>query len=926
MQTRFAAPALALILAAVSVSASAALAAPVASPPLPGFDFTQSGATDAWKPLHGISALEPTPEGMRIAISGIDPYMQGPPADLPGDGPLWVFVRLKSSSTGALQVFYMGPGQGPDEARSVRMNVTKDRWTEVRATLPALGPGTRLRIDPPGQDGEAVIASVRFERRILHKMPEWPKPAPAAPGADAGVITSGDVVVRQSPSRLGGTAVEVAGRLMAAGLEPALIGYVQGGRTRWVSTADARCTGRADGAAWVQTATLADPDGGAWTITRRFSPAAAGAVDVNVSVAVSQPRDVLFLPMLMLLPGQGAFGRAKGQAIFAGLEYLSDEPSSSEADIRGPASRRQTPARHKITFPLMTVQADGRYVGLAWDNDPRFTPVFDSPDRLFGAEGHVMGVLFPGSDGENREEGSLLPYLPERLDPGRPLALRVAIVGGKGDSVIPAVQQYVRMHPLPPLPDAGLDWPGYARLAGYGWLDSKCREGNLYRHAVWPGFLPQAAADVSVWMTYLAEQTAAAGLGARLREAAAGALAQVPPDSYLLARISHVSPPLAPLVCGAVGPADGGAAAQAGAGAASGAAGQAGHPVALAVARSLRLGREQVRRFQPDGTLPYRQAEGKPDYGSTHSEPDANGMTALAVRTVLEAAVFTGDADLVRDGLRLLAGLDRFDNTVPRGAQTWEIPLHTPDILASAHLVRAYTLGYLLTGDEALRARAVYWAWTGVPFVYLVNPTPGRVGPYSTIAVLGATSWQAPVWFGQPVQWCGLVYADALYDLAPLDPDGPWRRLADGIAAAGIQHTWKEDDADRAGLLPDFFHLREQYADGPAINPGSLQASALRLYGRPPIYGMAVLRRAGVFVHAPGAVVVEADEPGRAAIRVTPWASRPVDVLVSGLKARPEVRLNGQAMAIESPHAWLPSGCVALRVRGETAVELRLGQ
>src|SRR5688500_11826110 len=170
--------------------------------------------------------------------------------------------------------------------------------------------------------------------------------------------------------------------------------------------------------------------------------------------------------------------------------------------------------------------------------------------------------------------------------------------------------------------------------------------------------------------------------------------------------------------------------------------------------------------------------------------------------------------------------MDKSKGGVPRGAQTWEVPLHTPDVLASAHLVHAYTLGFELTGDASFLDQARYWAWTGVPFVYLVNPTGGRVGPYATIAVYGATNWEAPVWFGQPVQWCGLVYADALYRLAPRDPAGPWKQLADGITASGVQQSWPSSDAQRQGLLPDFFHLREQRADGPAINPGTLQANA----------------------------------------------------------------------------------------------------
>jgi hypothetical protein len=49
---------------------------------------------------------------------------------------------------------------------------------------------------------------------------------------------------------------------------------------------------------------------------------------------------------------------------------------------------------------------------------------------------------------------------------------------------------------------------------------------------------------------------------------------------------------------------------------------------------------------------------------------------------------------------------------------------------------------------------------------------------------------------GLPVQWCGLVYADALYRLVRDDPKGPWKQLADGITLSGIQQTWPAEDRD----------------------------------------------------------------------------------------------------------------------------------
>ena len=147
-----------------------------------------------------------------------------------------------------------------------------------------------------------------------------------------------------------------------------------------------------------------------------------------------------------------------------------------------------------------------------------------------------------------------------------------------------------------------------------------------------------------------------------------------------------------------------------------------------------------------------------------------------------------------------------------RGAQTLELLLHTPDILAACALVRAFTLGYQLSGDGKFLGSAELWANAGLAFVYLRDPTDGGIGPYATIAVFGATNRKAPNWMGQPVQWCGLVYADAIYRMVPFmlakqDRD-QWMKIADGITASGIQQTWPlGSDLERQGLLPDSFRL-----------------------------------------------------------------------------------------------------------------------
>ncbi len=55
-------------------------------------------------------------------------------------------------------------------------------------------------------------------------------------------------------------------------------------------------------------------------------------------------------------------------------------------------------------------------------------------------------------------------------------------------------------------------------------------------------------------------------------------------------------------------------------------------------------------------------------------------MTAQVVASLLENAAFSGDKTLLDAALTKLRALDKFTNTVPRGAQTWEVPLHTPDL------------------------------------------------------------------------------------------------------------------------------------------------------------------------------------------------------------------------------------------------------
>jgi len=909
----------------IAMLAAAALAHSVlaAGAEVPSFDFTTTGGAEGWEAAHDIAKMEPTPQGLRVEINGADPYIIGPSQDYPAGAMLSLKLRIKSEQGGDCQVFYFTVNA--TEEASVHMHSKGGDWEELEAVLPPLGPQYRLRIDPPGKGGTAIIASLRFTASPVLKEPAWPKPEPPALTKDALVVKSGSLELAHAPGALGAFVLREQAKVMACGNTRPLIGYVQNGQQYWIDVAKqaAASVEKRHDRVGVR-ASFTDAQGANWRVEQSFcgAPAAqpkkppapqpeapwpyGGAIDVETRVSVSEDREVCYLPLLTILPGVGSFGEKKGQGLFAGLEYLDDEPSSSEADIVGPASKRQVPDTLKITFPLMAIQNAGSYVGLIWgkcyadvpttraDETPPLREcgaLFDSPDRLFHSGGHVMGVLFPGSNGRNRVEGSLLPHFTERLRGNEPLVMRATLIGGPGDSVIPAVQQYVALRELPPVPDP-MNFQSYVALASRGWLDSKIREDGLVRHAVWPGFGPQMAADAALWMDWLAGQTKKDELAQRLKTTSPEVLAKVPPREYERVGVSHVRYPVVSLYYG---------------------------HVAENLEATEAAARRLLASFEPDGSVHYKKAPSHPDYAKTHWTTEANGLAAQGVAALLQQASVCGNQELLRGALRVLRALNKFDNTVPRGAQTWEVPLHTPDILASAHLVKAYTLGYELTGEKEFLNRAVYWAWTGVPFVYLIKPTPQPVGVYATIAVLGATNWQAPVWFGQPVQWCGLVYADALWALARYDTQGPWEELAKGITACGIQFTWPQSDKERQGLLPDVYHLREQVSDGPAINPGTVQANAVRLYGRPAVYGFHASRENGWFVHAPGEISAIKERKGRISLKVQCPLDKAHYVLVSSLSAKPWVRINDEDTVLDQPHQFVErTGWLILQLAGGT--------
>lgn len=824
------------------------------------WDFTQGA--QGWIGNNFVTDLTAGSEGLAFASTGIDPWIEGPAVDLPEGTMTRVTVTMQSDADAGGELFY---GRHFEAGRSVRFMVTDDgQWHDYALMIrQPLGPGTRFRLDPATGPGSIVVRSIRVESLAAVAPPPLKRPQRLdAARADLAVIHSGDLLLRHSPARWGDFLIDCGGVEMAAGHASEIVGVMLDGRLQWLDLSSARSSCKVTSGALACVASLTDPAGGQWRLTRRVSPGRVpGTLVVDTEFATDRDREVVYLPWLTLFAGLDTFGPRKTQGLLAGLEYLEDEPSSSEADITTPEHVRRVPDPVKITFPLMAIAHQDRYIGLIWEPSDMAAPVFDSPDTIYGSSAHVMALTAPAV-GDLRFENDLAAHTPVLLRAGEPIRSRVLIIGGEGQTIVPAVEKYVQVRGLLPVPTFEGGFDAAVTLLAHGWLDSAIDEGGLFRHAVWgTAFGAQPACDAPVYMDWLARHCGDADLATRLNDGRDLALSRLPAGQPYWGTVSHVRTPAPALILGDIET-------------------YVRSRQSEAVALLKNFDAQGIKHYQP----------GKVDYSRGHFTYHANGLAAADVARILEAATLSADSSLIEQGLALLdKQTDLYAGSVPRGAQTWEVPLHTPDILASAYMVKAYTLGFVLSGQPDYLEQARYWAWTGVPFVYLANPTKGEVGPYATIAVLGATNWKAPIWFGQPVQWCGLVYGSALHQLGQYDSSGPWRMLAKAITATGLQMIWPQSDRERQGLLPDFFHLRAQISDGPAINPGTVQAHLPELFARGRLYDVRRVDRRDWFIHAPCAIDGPEDRDDGVRFAVDGWGDAGFTLLISGVSSEPSV-------------------------------------
>ena len=852
-------------------------------------DFTKGD--NGWRVAHHAKDVEVSAAGTSFTVTGNDPWLTGPKASIPAapDGATRVRFTITCEPTtrgGAWEIYHNRDGKGYAERKKFALRAYGCApYTKFSTLLPVKGFSSvagSFRIDPPAIAGRQFTIK-SFTVEIVK--PKWsyrPVTPPTLTLPDDALVLEGDGWrLRHDPARMGAFRFESHGKTVESCVGEACVVAASrpGGdnalcQIDWGST---KPTVKHTKYGFAMTAEASDAEGRKWRMSRSFAKAEKGrALAIRTTYACDKTQ-ALHVPYLTLFAERASGGR-KHQAMLSGLEYLDDEPSSSTKEIRMPESNRLIPAIHRICAPFAALTDGKAWLAAEWQMPRKreYSVVFDTPDRQFNSGGHLLAFWFPAV-GSARQESEVDLYDAETYS-GE--SQTVILRAGDGATVADALAALVRPERLPPRDK--IDEGDTLALLSHGWLDSKLREGTMVRHAV--GFDLKQASDAPALMRWLAAQIERrpkpdSDLVKRLRETASAMFAAVEPKDIGQTCVSHIQRPVSPLLEGDID--------------------------AWLRARADRLAKGA--KELSNGFREWRKpAKGK-DLGETLGAADCNGYTAMAMEELLVDATWSGDEEEIAHAVAALdKALARYEGTVPRGAQPWEMPLHTPDIIASGLMVRCCALGYLLKPDAKYLRAARYWAYTGLSMVYLTPPPfayPDGVDPfgcYATCGVMGATNWDLVSWMGRPVQWCGLVYSAALYDYARLCKPGEaafWRKIADGIVASGVHQTHPTSEPDLQGLLPDSVYIDAQSRNPPAINPGDVQENLAEML-KSPYYALRAFPGASpVLLHMAGDATGLERKGNVLSCRVEAWPDAESRLVLTRVGPVASAALNGKALA-----------------------------
>lgn len=568
----------------------------------------------------------------------------------------------------------------------------------------------------------------------------------------------------------------------------------------------------------------ADADGVEWTFEQSFElQTDARQIVVRCRAVPSERRDVLHWSGPTFYAGEGAFGANKTDALFPGIEYLLDEESSSSTAFASEKhALRCTPHPYKITVPLMAVSHGGLAVGLMWDPNQAYgsawrhpAATFSSPNRLEDEDNHLLSLFAPGVPRfvpENAQEAER----PFGVSSQNPLLLEARLVALAGATAVDVLKLWIATFGLPAI-EPPHSYRDNVDLCVRSYLDvawdAAARGWHHTLSDPWgPRYEPRVIAQLWRYGQLPSED---ANLRARARQQVRDAIGKV-----IATEQDEVS--------------------------------SSGQPFSVPhlelalhygqVPHSLAALRKQVQarlaEQAPNGAWVWQSSviQG----GSFNTEErqrlmgqagdSSTGLTADRAQPLLRWARLTGDEVAREAGLRAVAWCNA--QRRPEGAQTWELHLHVPDVLAVPYLIDINLAAYELTGDASYLAAAERWAWTGLPFTYLWAAYYRPIMAYCTIPVFGVTFHDVQSWFGVDVHWNGLVYADALFRLAEHAQATDWRAIARGITACGMAQ--QQTSGPWLGMYPDAMSMvrgEEEYTWW--LNPNLIGLNTFELAGIP---------------------------------------------------------------------------------------------
>jgi hypothetical protein len=745
---------------------------------------------------------------LRIQSSGDDPYLFGPPIQVGGH--VTALLRLKCAAGGNGQIFWAtATAPNFEEAHSRHFHLIHDnQWHDYSVALPAEGAIQQLRLDPAEAPGVIEVESFQLIRETLHPLEiqsvhtDGAKVSvrlknfstePISFTMDGRPFVIGAGAIGEFTQIAPGKAPFRAHDLViqSAGLPPL---------HRVVSIIDFLATAR-----WASLQSHG-------LVLRAARDGSGARIELaGRLVGVLAPllsRDGVTPKLELTDKGHTLLWRGEGVTLHVSLhEDMIAADIESDRECEGPVLRAFGPLEQGL-FPGLEYLAQGEHSSSTLDIETEEHIRF-APDPMKVTMPLMAFVTDRAMAAMSWRDSSLQPVFatPNFLDGPeghraslRGKSIRCAILVRQPGPIEDAILWAARQQGLPPLPAAPRSRQAELDLCLTALSGPPLKTGEGWGHCAEANWTRQPYADQAstIW---------------RLT-------GQIPSLPRLVPGGSHIVNDSIYFLTGKA---------------------QEWLNMRSAGARGI------IAEQKPDGSFRY---DGK--FRRGHFEDTASGYCATRAVELLEHARLTGDAASLQAGLKALEFMKHFRD--PRGAQTWECPLHTPDILASAYLVHAYVRGYELTGQRDFLDRARSWAITGLPFVYQWSDEPTMA--YATIAVFGATGWQAPNWMGLPVQWCGYDYAYALTMLAPHDQIMDWKRIAMGILITAEQMQYPSGQF--AGCEPDSFNLANQARNGPAINPCAIVSLRLALEGK--LDSLAVATGAGHRVVAPFPVSIHDDQ------------------------------------------------------------------